>query len=96
MDARYTFDPDTIEIVPKDSDKSDLDDVLDRISSLEKEIKQLKKAFDKVKQNASYQDFATPSKLDSEVEDILTSIKDDVMTSIKKTKYFAKKVNETS
>ena len=42
------------------------------------------------KQNASYQDFATPSKLDSEVETILNSIKDDVMTSIKKTKYFTK------
>ena len=46
------------------------------------------------KQNASYQDFSTPSKLDSEVETILNSIKDDVMTSIKKTKYFTKKVKE--
>ena len=48
------------------------------------------------KQNASYQEFSTPSKLDSEVEDILNSIKNDVMTSIKKTKYFTKNSNETS
>ena len=60
------------------------------------EVKKEDEEKSKSKQNASYQDFATPSKLDSEVEDILNSIKNDVMTSIKKTKYFTKNSNETS
>lgn len=42
------------------------------------------------KQNASYPDFKTPTKLDQEVQDILESIKPDVMEAIKKTNYFDK------
>ena len=42
------------------------------------------------KQNASYQDFKTSTKLDSEISDILESIKPIVLDSIKKTKYFKK------
>lgn len=44
-----------------------------------------------LKQDAAYQDFRTPSKLDKEVEEILASIQDDVMASIKKTTYFNSK-----
>lgn len=42
------------------------------------------------KQNAVLPGFTTPSKLDKEVEEILQSIKPDVMASIKKTRYFEK------
>ena len=42
------------------------------------------------KQNAILPGLSTPSKLDKEVEEILQSIKPDVMASIKKTAYFEK------
>lgn len=44
----------------------------------------------KQKQNAILPGLTTPSKLDKEVEEILQSIKPDVMASIKKTRYFEK------
>jgi hypothetical protein len=48
------------------------------------------------KQNAVLPGFTTPSKLDKEVEEILQSIKPDVMESIKKTRYFEKGSKEQS
>jgi hypothetical protein len=51
----------------------------------------LKTIYNTHKQDAAYPDFKTPSKLDKEVENILASIQDDVMASIKKTTYFSSK-----
>ena len=43
-----------------------------------------------IKQNKTLDDIITPNKLDTEAEDILGSLENDVMKILKKTKYFDK------
>ena len=71
---RFYIDPDGILLVSDEPNTSESNNVDDS----------------EQKQTAVLPGLATPSKLDKEVEEILQSIKPEVMESIKKTKYFSK------
>ena len=60
-----------------------------------KVLRELEESNDAVKQNKTLDnEIVTPNKLDTEAEDILGSLENDVMKILKKTKYFDKVLEE--
>jgi hypothetical protein len=68
-------------------------DMLDAALQRPEEASSMEFQSGSIKQNKTLDDIVTPNSLDTEVERILGSIEDEVLASLKKTKYFDKTSN---